>query len=73
MSRAALGLLCALALLAGCGGDDPSTTPRLPTSPERLQLEQVATGLASPMQVVAAPGEPGRLYVVEQAGRHPGA
>ncbi len=60
--------MLALALLAGCGGDEPSTTPPLPTSPERLRLEEVATGLSSPMQVVAAPGEPGRLYVVEQAG-----
>jgi glucose/arabinose dehydrogenase len=68
MSRRALGLVCGLALLPGCGGDDPATTPQLPASPERLRLEPVASGLASPLQVVADPAEPGRLYVVEQAG-----
>jgi glucose/arabinose dehydrogenase len=68
MSGRTFGLVGAIALLAGCGGDDPATTPALPTSPERLRLEEVATGLASPMQVVADPAEPGRLYVVEQAG-----
>jgi glucose/arabinose dehydrogenase len=68
MSRRTLALVSALALLAGCGGGEPSTTPPVPTSAERLRLEEVAAGLASPMQVVAAPGEPGRLYVVEQAG-----
>jgi glucose/arabinose dehydrogenase len=68
MSRRALGLLGVLVLLAGCAGDDPPTTPPLPASPDRLRLEPVATGLASPMQVVADPAEPGRLYVVEQAG-----
>ena len=68
MSLRTLGIVAALALLSGCGEDDPSTTPPLPTSPERLRLEEVATGLDSPMQVVAAPGEPGRLHVVEQAG-----
>ena len=68
MNRLALTLAAILALPAGCGGDDPATTPPLPTSPDRLRLELVATGLASPMQVVADPAEPGRLYVVEQAG-----
>ena len=68
MSGRALGLAAVLALLAGCGGGDPATTPSVPASPERLRLEPVATGLASPMQVVADPAEPGRLYVVEQAG-----
>ncbi|HXV95632.1 MAG TPA: PQQ-dependent sugar dehydrogenase [Gaiellaceae bacterium] len=62
-------LLPALALLAlaACGGDEPATTPPLPASSEALALIQVASGLASPMQVVAGP-EPGLLYVVEQQG-----
>ena len=34
-----------------------------------LGIEVVAVGLRQPVQVVAAPGEPGRLYVVERAGR----
>jgi glucose/arabinose dehydrogenase len=63
------GLLPALGLLAlaACAGRDPATTPALPTSPEPLELVEVASGLASPMQVVAGP-ERGTLYVVEQQG-----
>ncbi|HXV34252.1 MAG TPA: PQQ-dependent sugar dehydrogenase [Gaiellaceae bacterium] len=62
-------LLPALALLAlaACAGEEPATTPTLPVSPESLALVEVASGLASPMQVVAGP-EPGALLVVEQQG-----
>jgi glucose/arabinose dehydrogenase len=35
----------------------------------RLRLDEVASGLDSPVHLAAAPGEPGRLYVVEQPGR----
>jgi glucose/arabinose dehydrogenase len=59
-----LGLL----LVAACGGEDRSSTPQLPESPVPLRLVEVASGLSSPMQVVAGP-EPGSLYVVEQDGR----
>ncbi|HEU0304294.1 MAG TPA: PQQ-dependent sugar dehydrogenase [Gaiellaceae bacterium] len=34
-----------------------------------LGIDVVAVGLRQPVQVVAAPGEPERLYVVERAGR----
>jgi glucose/arabinose dehydrogenase len=34
-----------------------------------LGIKVVAVGLRQPVQVVAAPGEPDRLYVVERAGR----
>ena len=34
-----------------------------------LRIELVASGFRQPVDVVAAPGEPGRLYVVERAGR----
>lgn len=34
-----------------------------------LGLEEVASGLDAPVHAAAAPGEPGRLYVVEQPGR----
>lgn len=34
-----------------------------------LALKPVATGLTDPVHVAFAPGEPGRLYVVELAGR----
>jgi glucose/arabinose dehydrogenase len=38
-------------------------------SSSALRLVPVARGLASPVLVTQAPGEPGRLYVVEQPGR----
>jgi glucose/arabinose dehydrogenase len=38
-------------------------------SSEPLRLVRVASGLESPVGIAAAPGERGRLYVVEQAGR----
>jgi hypothetical protein len=34
-----------------------------------LELEEVVSGLDSPVHAAAAPGERGRLYVVEQSGR----
>jgi glucose/arabinose dehydrogenase len=63
--RLALGL--ALVLVAACAGEEPSSTPPLPTSPVPLRLVQVGGGFDSPMQVVAGP-DPGTLYVVEQEG-----
>jgi glucose/arabinose dehydrogenase len=68
VSSRTLALLALAALLAGCASEEPATTPPLPTSPERLRLESVATGLAAPMQVVADPEDAGRFYVVEQEG-----
>jgi glucose/arabinose dehydrogenase len=52
-------------------GPDPETE-REPAQAEeqaRFRLVRVASGLSSPVHLAAAPGEPGRLYVVEQAGR----
>lgn len=65
MRRAASAL--ALLLLAACAGEEPATTPDLPLSSEPLRLVEVASGLASPMQVVAG-AEGGLLYAVEQEG-----
>jgi glucose/arabinose dehydrogenase len=62
-----LALPSVLLVVAACAGEEPSVTPSLPASPEPLRLVEVASGLASPMQVVAAPGT-GTLYAVEQAG-----
>jgi glucose/arabinose dehydrogenase len=82
-ARSAALVAVVLAGVVGCG-DEPrdearphATTAREGTTagptttaePERLRLERVAEGLASPVYVAAAPGEPGRLYVVEQEGR----
>jgi len=51
----------ALALLAGAapGGGAPAA----------FGFERIATGLADPLYVTSAPGDPGTLYVVEQGGR----
>jgi len=47
--------------------------PRIDVGPPahggEIHLEEVATGLDSPVFATAAPGEPQRLYVVEQGGR----
>ena len=81
MTRAAAGLAALLAL-AGCSGGGGATsgaaapttteaTTQATTSaePARLALETVAKGFDQPLYVTAAPGEPNRLYVVEQTGR----
>jgi glucose/arabinose dehydrogenase len=49
----------------------PSTTgeDRVATGPLRVKLTRVAANLDAPTHVAFAPGERGRLYVVEQAGR----
>jgi glucose/arabinose dehydrogenase len=61
--------LAGLALvLVGCGGGSgQTTTPQLEQGPP-LRLERVLAGLRAPVQVLVAPGEPRRLYVVEQRG-----
>jgi glucose/arabinose dehydrogenase len=77
-------LLLALALAGCAGGGDgeDDAGPRIMTrdegpttstlaeepGPGELRLQEVASGFASPVHVTAAPGEPGRIYVVEQAG-----
>jgi glucose/arabinose dehydrogenase len=80
--RAAL-LLSLVLLAAACSsGGEPSATggettqaPSVPTetstdeSPLRLKLTRVATGLDAPDHLASTPGEPDRLYVVEQPGR----
>lgn len=57
-------------------GEVPETGPTLPAidagPPAQggpLDLALVATGLQSPVAATSAPGEEGRLYIVEQAGR----
>ncbi len=46
-------------------GEAPTET----TAPAGLRLVEIVSGLDSPVHLAAAPGEPERLYVVEQAGR----
>jgi glucose/arabinose dehydrogenase len=80
--RAALLLPLVLLAAACSSGGQPSATggettqaPSVPTetstdeSPLRLKLTRVATGLDAPDDLASTPGEPNRLYVVEQPGR----
>jgi glucose/arabinose dehydrogenase len=53
--------LAALAIGVACAGSAPQTAS--------LSLVKVIDGLESPVHVSAPRSEPGRLYVVEQAGR----
>lgn len=70
-------------VIAACGGDGASTPSPMPTptppaacaagSPvagtPALQARLVVSGLSLPLDLQAAPGDPERLYVVEQRGR----
>ena len=79
MKKAGSLLVTALAagsvLLPSAGGHPPNnpfdTTIFAPIQPGGFQvtLESVATGLTAPNKGVVAPGEPGRLYVVDQVGK----
>jgi glucose/arabinose dehydrogenase len=57
--RVAVALALCFALAGSAAGGNES----------KLALEPVASGLTDPVHVAAAPGEPGRLYVVERTGR----
>lgn len=54
----------ALAATSGCP-NGPSPVPTLTT----VGLQQVASGLTAPVELVAAPDESGRLFVVDQIGQ----
>ena len=77
--RSAAAALAVLAL-AGCGEGESSgreaprtetdaATTTAPEGPRSLRLQRIARDLKAPVHVMAAPGEPERLYVVEQEGR----
>jgi glucose/arabinose dehydrogenase len=63
-----LFLLAAVGVaLTGCGGQ--ASTQSVPSAAAGYRFVQVASGFDSPVHVTGPKGEPGRLYVVEQAGR----
>ena len=79
MCRALAAVTVALALGA-CGEADDGAREPPPTETERatttaparqarLELTRLVDGLDAPVHVAAAPGDAGRLYVVEQEGR----
>jgi glucose/arabinose dehydrogenase len=56
---------------AATASSDGTASPRevLPTGPDRLRLEQVASGLADPIGITAAGDGSGRLFINERGGR----
>lgn len=48
--------------------DDPIPA-LIPTSPIKVALHQVMSGLVSPVAAAVAPGDPGHLYVADQVGQ----
>jgi glucose/arabinose dehydrogenase len=62
---AATGLLV-LALVATAGAG--VYLPSIPKGTIAIQLQPIATGLAAPDYAISAPGDTGRLFVVEQNG-----
>jgi glucose/arabinose dehydrogenase len=62
-------VLAAATAAAGCGGERHAA-PQATTvaSAAGLRAVEIARGLDRPVHVAAAPGEPGRLYVVGQGG-----
>jgi len=67
MARRVLLLAAVAVALAGCGSQ--TSTQEAPSAAAGYRFVQVASGLNSPVHVTAPKSEPGRLYVVEQAGR----
>ncbi len=55
-----------LSLFLTCASD--ATGPTSPVGSVKVRLEEVATGLNFPVLVTAAPGDTGRLFVVEKGG-----
>jgi glucose/arabinose dehydrogenase len=67
-------LLLAVAMFAGCGGDELDRLDHLAPATEHgrahsFDVARIATGLDRPVWVGAAPGDPGALWVLEQPGR----
>ena len=66
MARRLLLLAAVGVALAGCGSQ---TSTQEPSAAAGYRFVQVASGFNSPVHVTGPKSQPGRLYVVEQAGR----
>ena len=71
---AAIALVAAAIAVAGCGSDDGAageggTAPREEAQAGGFRLAKSSGNLGDALFVTAAPGQPGRLYVVQQSGR----
>ncbi|MEM6672814.1 MAG: PQQ-dependent sugar dehydrogenase [Planctomycetota bacterium] len=56
-------------LLAGSIGVGAAVLAAAPASAQELETELFVQGLASPVDLTFAPGDPSRIFIVEQAGR----
>ena len=68
LARVAASAL-ALAAVVGAQAQPRDLLPSIPRGDIALNLLPVATGLAAPDFAAVAPGDPSRLYVVEQGGQ----
>jgi glucose/arabinose dehydrogenase len=66
-----VGIVAAGILVAAPVTADDTTVfaPITPLSGIAIELTKVATGFTSPLKGKVAPGEPGRLYIVDQVGK----
>ena len=67
MAIAVLGTVAVVVAVAVSTSSAGDTSVRNASAPA-LRLVRVVSGLSSPVYVTAAPGQPNRLYVVEQGG-----
>ena len=71
---AAIALVAAAIAVAGCGSgagvaSEGGTAPREEAQAGGFRLAKVSGNLGDALFVTAAPGQPGRLYAVQQSGR----
>jgi glucose/arabinose dehydrogenase len=69
---AAIALVAASIAAVGCGsGDEAASSPPAPREQQAggFRLAKVSGSLGDALYVTAAPGQPSRLYVVQQSGR----
>ena len=64
----ALALMVILLVTVACGGGGVEAPTAETVAGTALRADEVVSGLDRPVHVAVAPGEPGRLYVVGQAG-----
>jgi glucose/arabinose dehydrogenase len=62
------GMMIMLALTSATADESTIFAPIEPLSGVPLKLELISDGLVAPLKGKVAPGEPGRLYVVNQSG-----
>lgn len=64
-----LGKILGCLALAWLAKTSSAQLPSIPTGPVSIEVQAVATGLSSPIDMVSADDGTGRLFIIEQAGR----